>query len=139
MALHRLTYVSTAKAGLTAADIEEIVETARQRNGELDVTGLLLFNGLNFLQTLEGEEAKLRALITRIAADPRHHGLVIVADHACDKRVFATWTMGYSELQASTRRPAHQSGNGFSQAHISTPLPAELVSLYSSFDTLSGG
>ncbi|NRD88822.1 hypothetical protein C8024_04160 [Sphingopyxis sp. BSNA05] len=49
-----ISYISTARAGLTDADFQAILEEASKRNETLGLTGLLTFNGLNFMQTLEG-------------------------------------------------------------------------------------
>ncbi len=40
--------------------IEAMVARANERNGQADVTGILLFNGTHFFQLIEGPEEKVR-------------------------------------------------------------------------------
>ena len=79
-------------------DIAEIVEAARDHNERHDITGLLLFNGINFLQTLEGEAKIVEHLMDRIAADARHSGVVVIAKETVDERAFDGWSMAYVRL-----------------------------------------
>lgn len=136
MRIHRLTYVSTAAANLRPSDVDDIVETAQRRNAEVAITGLLLFNGTNFLQTLEGEAPPVKSLIERIKSDPRHSGLIVLGDGPCEGRAFWGWSLGYAGLNASRTRRAGTEGNGFDPSKMPQALPPELLSLYTSFDSL---
>lgn len=95
--LERVTYVSTA-ISIHPQQIADIISAAQDHNGRHDITGLLLFNGVNFLQTLEGDAAVVAALMDRIAADPRHSGVVVVAKERVDERAFDSWSMAYVRL-----------------------------------------
>ncbi len=136
MRIHRLTYVSTAAANLQSTDVDDIVQGSQRRNGEAAITGILLFNGTNFLQTLEGEDAQLKPLLGRIQADVRHSGLILLGDGPCDGRAFWGWSLGYAGLNASRTRRAGTAGNGFDPSKLPQALPPELLSLYTSFDSL---
>ena len=70
--MFKLAYVSLASRTLTSVDLQNILESAITRNREDDITGILLFNGTNFMQVLEGPEAKVRALFDDICEDDRH-------------------------------------------------------------------
>ena len=52
----RLIYFSNAQLGLNVQDLEQIMTLSVSNNAATGVTGILLFNGLNFLQILEGDE-----------------------------------------------------------------------------------
>ena len=54
MDLKSLTYTSFARLDLTAEDLVAIHRTARELNALDGVTGLLIYNGTNFLQIIEG-------------------------------------------------------------------------------------
>lgn len=92
--MRQIIYVSTLREGLLA-DTAAIVATARRRNAEQRVTGLLMFDGARFLQAIEGRRDAVAATFARIAADPRHHALIVLADRAIDRREFGTEGMTY--------------------------------------------
>ncbi|MEE4212713.1 MAG: BLUF domain-containing protein [Parvularcula sp.] len=85
-------YVSTAQ-GLSRADVEDILETCARNNVDLGVTGLLLYNGRNFLQLLEGEGVTLDALMSKIEEDPRHSGVTTLYEGEKPARDCADWAM----------------------------------------------
>ena len=92
----RLVYSSSARAGLAAQDLEQILHGARTRNAIHNVTGMLLYQDGVFLQLLEGHDADVRKIYDRIANDPRHHKLVRLLEETIEARDFPLWTMGYS-------------------------------------------
>ena len=55
--------------------IEAMVARANERNGQADVTGILLFNGTHFFQLIEGPEEKVQDIYQHICQDPRHYNL----------------------------------------------------------------
>lgn len=57
------------------------------------VTGLLLYNGRNFLQLLEGEESELVSLMVKISHDPRHTGISMIDRKIVEHRVCSNWAM----------------------------------------------
>ena len=85
-------YISTAQ-GLTREQVEEILATCARNNNVHDVTGLLLDNGRNFLQLLEGDKDTLDSLMARIEVDPRHAGVVILHKGEAETRVCPDWAM----------------------------------------------
>jgi len=92
----RLVYVSTARPDLTKKDIESILDTARERNGRDNVTGLLVFDGISFMQLLEGEAEIIDAVFRDIANDNRHSNVVRILQDENVPRQFKEWSMGYS-------------------------------------------
>jgi len=72
------------------------------------VTGLLLYNGRNFLQLLEGNVEDLSWVLHRIEADPRHNGVSIIEDIAVEERACPDWLMRHIRIadDVSARRDA---------------------------------
>ena len=85
-------YISTAPR-LSREDIDQILESAQRNNAANGVTGMLIYNGRNFLQLLEGDEADLIALMVRIMHDPRHTGVSVLHQAEVRERAFPEWTM----------------------------------------------
>lgn len=88
-----LIYVSTAAPGFREADLAPMAEAASRANAERGVTGMLAYNGVHFMQLLEGEAAAVEATLERIAADPRHHNLVVIRRERRAARECPDWSM----------------------------------------------
>ena len=70
--MFEMVYESRVRERLTFGQITGLIMAARQRNAELGVTGLLLFDGEHFVQLLEGPEAAVQSIYRSINRDPRH-------------------------------------------------------------------
>lgn len=117
MSLFTILYVSSARAGLRAPDIGAIVTGAREFNGSCGVTGMLMHCDGSFMQALEGEEALLTTLYTRIRNDRRHSGVITVIAEPLHEREFSQWAMGFEDLRAPpTSATPHFSGIASSAA-----------------------
>ena len=94
------------------AELGELFSAARAHNKRARITGALLVSDDWFVQTLEGEEAAVRALYDRIAADPRHDSITLLEARAVDRRVFARWAMARVSEDAGSDVPliAHADG-----------------------------
>ncbi|NQX95351.1 MAG: BLUF domain-containing protein [Erythrobacter sp.] len=85
-------YISTAPS-LTRADVDSILASSQRNNEARGVTGLLLYNGRNFLQLLEGEESELVSLMVKISHDPRHTGISMIDRKLAEERACPNWAM----------------------------------------------
>lgn len=90
--MRQYVYISTAEA-LEPSDISDILQVCQQNNAARSVTGLLLYNGRNFLQLLEGEAEALDWLMERISQDPRHSGISLLYDEPATERACPDWLM----------------------------------------------
>lgn len=102
MGLFTLVYVSAAVEPFSRQQLDELLEHSRTRNSARGITGLLLYRGGNFLQVLEGEEATVLDLKTRIARDPRHTRLIVMLAKGIDERAFGEWSMAFRDLDDPT-------------------------------------
>ena len=91
--LIRLIYRSKVSRQVRLSDAEEIAEKAKPRNAAEDISGLLLYTSTHFIQVLEGEEAVVRKLFSRIKRDKRHLEVEVVADRPIERREFGGWSM----------------------------------------------
>ncbi|MEH6790063.1 BLUF domain-containing protein [Parasphingorhabdus sp.] len=88
-----LIYVSTARAGLNHDDFKTIISVARRNNERCGVTGLILFNGFNFMQCIEGEKGTTNDRLHAIRLDERHSGMAVIDQRQSSGRQFAPWHM----------------------------------------------
>lgn len=98
MPLVSLIYASTATHKLSRQEIMDILDKSREKNKQLDITGMLLYKDGNFLQVLEGEENVVTKLYETIEADLRHIGTHLMLKRPIDERTFGDWQMGFVDL-----------------------------------------
>ena len=91
--LFRIAYISTAKGGSYAIDINTLTKQCQRNNRLHGVTGLLLWSGRSFLQVIEGKKDTLETLMKNIEADTRHHSIVIFENNPIDYSLFTGWAM----------------------------------------------
>ncbi|WP_018146618.1 BLUF domain-containing protein [Henriciella marina] len=76
--MFKLAYVSVATKTLSSVDLQNILESAITNNRESDVTGILLFNGTNFMQVIEGPQKAVEKVFDQICKDDRHRNVVVI-------------------------------------------------------------
>ena len=96
--LQGLIYVSSPNPSLDRTDIESILSSARRKNTESDVTGVLLYCPKMFVQVLEGEPEALDKTLESITADDRHSDLTVLTRDPIDARVFSDWSMAFRDI-----------------------------------------
>ena len=85
--LTTLIYRSHLNTGKDFPNIPRIVNHASKKNKELQITGILLFNGLEFFQVLEGDEDVVNSLFIKIRSDSRHTDVVeLMQDYSSYRR-----------------------------------------------------
>jgi len=92
--LHNIVYCSRAAPGVTDADVQAIIATARRYNPAHGVTGLLVYGGDIFFQWLEGPKESIVGLMHKIRHDKRHNTVVeLSVNEEVRERMFPTWDM----------------------------------------------
>jgi hypothetical protein len=85
--LATLIYRSRLNHALDPSQLAGLVQQASLRNTALQVTGVLLFDGRQFLQVLEGPISAVNAVFERINRDVRHANIVeLMRDFAPHRR-----------------------------------------------------
>jgi hypothetical protein len=98
-ALYEVLYVSTLAPEQPLSVVAEIAGRARQVNGELDITGLLIFDGQRFCQQLEGPRKTVLKLIERIRNDPRHVNVEVLHHAPLAGRRFQNFSLAFSTVE----------------------------------------
>lgn len=98
-ALYEVLYVSTLAPEQPLSVVAEIAGRARQVNGELDITGLLIFDGQRFCQQLEGPKKVVLKLIERIRNDPRHVSVEVLHHGPLAGRRFQNFSLAFSTVE----------------------------------------
>ncbi len=97
-----LVYHSRARFVFDQGMVDAILDTARSRNSEEHITGVLFFDGESFIQILEGPDEKVENIFALIEADRRHENVQSVYKGKILNRSFADWSMGYKFISPLT-------------------------------------
>lgn len=95
--IRELIYTSKATRPFSTEDLVTLLDVAREKNTQTDITGMLVHSDGVFLQILEGPADELDHLMATIRADERHAALRVVSDREVDQRSFGTWRMAFRD------------------------------------------
>ncbi|ART54260.1 blue light sensor protein [Acidovorax carolinensis] len=98
-ALYEVLYVSTLAPTQPLSVVAQIAGRARLVNAELDITGLLIFDGQRFCQQLEGPQNAVLKLIERIRNDPRHINVEVLHNGPLAHRRFLQFSLAFSTVE----------------------------------------
>jgi hypothetical protein len=88
--------------------MSEILRVARQRNAQTGLTGVLVFDGTNFLQAIEGDIGRVESLYESISCDLRHEDIELIEFKPIAARDYRNFPMAYIEgLAAESDTLAH--------------------------------
>ncbi len=103
--IYQIVYTSTATQDFWPEDLFNLVETARRKNAQRSVTGMLLFHEGQFLQLLEGPERETKSVLELVKRDPRHKDVTVLLSEPAAARQFPDWTMGFERLDEAWSLP----------------------------------
>lgn len=112
-------YSSSATKLFSQQDLIDLLTAARRKNELLDITGLLLFNRGTFIQILEGDEKKVKALYKTIHKDPRHKLVFTLSEGYRQTRQFPSWSMGFRDLDSPEIKQIPGFNNFINEPHNS--------------------
>jgi hypothetical protein len=96
-----IVYVSQLAPGHDHSVFGSVCRTARQRNTELGIAGVLLFDGLRFCQWLHGDRDRVTQLMASITSDARHTDVSVWLQALLPAQDFAPqWRAGFVEPEA---------------------------------------
>lgn len=79
--------------------ISAVVAEARLLNARRGISGLLVFDGAQVCQYVEGERTEVEALAGRLAKDSRHEAMKVLHQGALHgPRRFGRWRLGYLNM-----------------------------------------
>lgn len=131
--MFQLTYISTARPGIADADIEDILRVSRANNARDGITGLLVHDGVRFLQALEGDRQRVLDAYQRIKRDSRHRAAVMLSEREVGERQFGDWAMA---AQRGERRPGAVSMPQIVDTLVTAVRDPTVRALFSSFARL---
>jgi Sensors of blue-light using FAD len=92
--LYNVVYCSHATALMSDRELQNIIATSQANNAKNGITGLLVFGGGMFLQSLEGPRAAVEKLMRELYCDPRHDGVIRLQSlEDLRERLYPAWSM----------------------------------------------
>ncbi len=88
--------------GFEKAMLAGILSQARRNNPKNDITGALVCRRDMYIQLIEGPEAAIDGLFSRILMDDRHANVRVLHSQEIDDRLFPEWAMFDDELPSLT-------------------------------------
>lgn len=95
----RLIYCSYATIALNEDQLVALLESARDKNKRLEITGVLFYVDEAFIQILEGAQKEVEDLYNKIKVDERHEDVRIIDKKKITSRIFNDWSMGFCTLE----------------------------------------
>lgn len=89
-----LSYVSVARRPVHSKELAELAEKYRRNNARNDITGMLLYHDLRFMQVIEGPMSNIRTLFENIKSDPLHDQILKIFEDPIQNREFLNWSLG---------------------------------------------
>ncbi len=93
-----LCYISNFDDNLKKYDIDDLIQFVNLKNKQEGITGVLLIRNKYFFQILEGEEAQIDRLYSKIKKDTRHQGLLKILDKKIEGRIFSAYNSGQFKI-----------------------------------------
>lgn len=88
--LQQIIYSSRAAGPL---DANSILQASRHNNALDGITGILVIEGQEITQVLEGPRESVTEALARIEHDPRHTNVIVLSNREIDERDFGYWSM----------------------------------------------
>jgi hypothetical protein len=97
--MKQVIYISNAVNLMDDDELIDLLQKARIKNLELEITGVLLYSLGTFIQVIEGPKNNIDAVFKSIEHDPRHKNIIKLVDKQESKRTFPDWSMGFSPVK----------------------------------------
>jgi hypothetical protein len=102
--MKQMIYTSTATESVNFDVINDLLTQCVQKNNEFSISGMMVFDGKQFLQCIEGNEAQINQLQENIFKDTRHQNIYLLGEEEVTERLFNKWNMGYLNNQKAIRQ-----------------------------------
>lgn len=96
-----LVFISTARKLMSDDELLDLLQSARLKNTENNITGMLLYSEGTFMQVLEGKKEDIHRVYNAIQADKRYRNIIVMITGMLNKRIFSKWSMSFASVNAN--------------------------------------
>ncbi|MCG8380396.1 MAG: BLUF domain-containing protein [Proteobacteria bacterium] len=93
--MYELIYCSHATKDFSEDELVEMLTTFRACNNVHKVSGILVYDKMEFIQLIEGEKKTIQQLYNNICNDKRHSNINLFFEGPIRDRNFPDWSMGF--------------------------------------------
>lgn len=117
--LNQIVWISEAKRKYSQEELFALLKKARANNIKHQITGLLLYDDMSFMQLMEGDRTSVEDIFeNRIKPSRLHTRVTLLAHREIEERNFENWSMGF--MSSKHRKIQEIPGfRDFSQTHTS--------------------
>lgn len=105
--MYYLIYISSAATAMDESQLRELLDSSREKNERMGITGLMLYKSGSIMQLLEGDESRVTELYENIRRDSRHRDVYRVQVGTTQNRMFDDWSMGFCDVDKDCDLPAY--------------------------------
>lgn len=95
-------FMSRLAPETSGTGITEILREVRPDHQRMRITGILIFDGDNFCQYIEGPRKAVTQSLSRFRGDKRHIDLRLLSEGEAAQRRFEDWSLAYWNDQSAT-------------------------------------
>lgn len=102
--MHHIGYTSRAIGNVSSVELDDLCQRSASHNKLAGITDLLVFDGIRYIQLIEGEASAVCPLMASIARDSRHDKIVYMINGPAHERAFRNWDLaciGFKENLSS--------------------------------------
>ena len=93
--LKQVIYVSK-KTDTSSDTLTDIYDISQKNNADDSISGCLLIGSNSYLQLLEGPDAAVEKLYSKIKLDSRHKEVKKLYDQEIEEKLFSSWSMKFA-------------------------------------------
>ena len=102
--MKQIIYASTATENVNLDVVNDLLTQCVEKNNEFGISGMMVFDGKQFLQCFEGDEDHVKQLRENILKDTRHQNIYWIGEKEITKRLFSQWCMGYLNQERAIKQ-----------------------------------
>ena len=99
MDLYYVIYTSEPANVMSDAELQQLLETAREANRLFNITGMLICLPDSYIQIIEGPKPQIEQLYKNIQRDKRHMRVTTLREASIDHRFFPNWAMAFKKSE----------------------------------------
>jgi len=122
-----LLYRSTALQTPTESELGHLIRTSQLRNRTLGITGMLVYENGQYLQSLEGPPDAMEEIWSSIRRDPRHCSIEVLKQTLTPGRLFSGWDMKLLRRAPSDPKSRENSLQAIERFQDQVPLVTRLA------------
>ena len=110
--MRQICYASTSTSDHVQLlqDVRDILSEARDFNALHNIPGVLYYADQHYFQCLEGDEAVLQLLMSKLLKDPRHKEIKVFEAKTIQGAHFKAWGMKYVQRMSSVHTKMREMG-----------------------------